>query len=98
VIGAYLSLNRSFGIAPENRGIKTSGIYRLVRHPMYLGYVLTETGFVISNLSSLNLIMLVTVTIILVLRLNSEERLLREDHAYQEYAERTPWRLFPFVF
>src|SRR5208283_1612325 len=40
VVSAFLSLNRSFGLAPENRGIKTAGAYGFVRHPMYLGYIL----------------------------------------------------------
>ena len=34
-----LVLRRSFGIAPANRGVKMGGPYRLVRHPMYAGYL-----------------------------------------------------------
>jgi protein-S-isoprenylcysteine O-methyltransferase Ste14 len=98
VIGGFLSLNRSFGIAPENRGIKTKGMYRIVRHPMYSGYILTETGFVLNNLSLFNVIILATVIFFLVLRLQAEERLLREDSAYQAYAQKTSWKLIPFVF
>jgi hypothetical protein len=33
VIGGKLSLGRSFGLMPANRGIVSTGLYRLVRHP-----------------------------------------------------------------
>lgn len=98
VVGGFLSLNRSFGIAPENRGIKTRGMYRIVRHPMYSGYILAETGFVLNNLSFFNVIILATAIFFLVLRLQAEERLLGEDPAYQAYAQKTSWKLIPFVF
>lgn len=98
VMGAFLSLNRSFGIAPENRGIKTTGMYRIVRHPMYLGYVLTETGFVLNNLSFFNVFVFATFVFFLVLRLQSEEGLLRQDPAYEAYTQKSPWKLVPFVF
>jgi protein-S-isoprenylcysteine O-methyltransferase Ste14 len=98
VVGAFLSLNRSFGIAPENRGIKTMGFYHVVRHPMYLGYILAETGFVMGNLSQYNLFVLLIAIVFLILRVRAEERLLREDPEYQEYTKRTPWKLIPLVF
>lgn len=98
VMGAFLSLGRSFGIAPENRGIKTTSMYRIVRHPMYLGYVLTETGFVLSNFSFFNVFVLATFVFFVVRRLQAEEGLLREDPAYEAYAQKSPWKLVPFVF
>lgn len=98
VIGAFLSLNRSFGIGPENRGIKTTGIYGIVRHPMYTGYLLTETGFVLRNFSFLNVIVLATAVFFLGLRIRAEERFLVKEPAYQAYAQRTPWKLVPFIF
>ncbi len=93
-----MSLNRSFGIAPENRGIKTKGVYRIVRHPMYSGYLLTETGFVLSNFSLYNVLILAAAALFLVLRLMAEERFLKEDPAYLTYAHKTPWKLLPFIF
>lgn len=97
VLSAMLSLNTSFGIAPENRSIKTRGMYRIVRHPMYMGYILAETGFLISNFSFFNVLILTASVIFLLLRLRAEERLLLEDPAYKTYARKLPWKLIPFI-
>ena len=98
VLGAFLSLNRSFGIAPENRGVKSMGFYRIIRHPMYFGYVLAETGFVINNFSCYNLIVFALAVSFTMLRLQAEERVLRKDREYQEYAQKTRWKLIPLIF
>ena len=98
VVVAFLSLNRSFGLAPENRGIKTAGAYRLVRHPMYLGYILAEIGFVFVNPSLYNFFILAISVLFLLLRLRAEEQLLQQDRAYRTYSRRTRWKLVPFIF
>lgn len=46
---SLLELGKSFGVAPANRGRVGSGIYRVMRHPMYVGYVMAELGLVIMN-------------------------------------------------
>ncbi len=96
--GGILSLNRSFGIAPENRGVKTSGMYRVVRHPMYLGYILMYAGFVLGNFSFPNILILSATVSFLVLRLEAEERILRGDATYQVYVAKTRWKLIPLIF
>ena len=98
VASAFLYLNRSFGLSPENRGIKTAGVYRLVRHPMYLGYILAEVGYVLDNFSDLNLFVLIASVLFLLLRLSAEEQLLRRDPNYRKYSSITRWKLVPFLF
>jgi protein-S-isoprenylcysteine O-methyltransferase Ste14 len=97
VLGAFLSLNKSFGLGPENRGIKVGGAYKIVRHPMYSGYMLVEVGFFLNNLSLVNLAALAISVLFLLLRLRAEERLLRNDHSYLEYTRMVQWRLIPFI-
>jgi len=46
-ISGKLSLWRSFGLVPANRGVRTHGLYRVVRHPIYAGYTLTHIGFLL---------------------------------------------------
>lgn len=98
VLGGFLSLNRSFGLGPENRGIKTAGAYRVVRHPMYSGYMLAEVGFFLDNFSFYNLLILAVSILFLLLRLRAEERLLQKDPSYKKYARSVRWRLMPFIF
>jgi protein-S-isoprenylcysteine O-methyltransferase Ste14 len=43
-VWGYLVLCRSFGIVPEARELKTTGPYRWVRHPVYLGQFLAQAG------------------------------------------------------
>lgn len=46
---ATLELGTSIGIAPANRGLVQSGIYRYIKHPMYLGYMISEVGVTLLN-------------------------------------------------
>src|SRR2546430_14697031 len=41
---SLLAMGRLFGIRPALRGLVTRGAYRLVRHPMYLSYVVGDIG------------------------------------------------------
>jgi protein-S-isoprenylcysteine O-methyltransferase Ste14 len=98
VLGGFFSLNKSFGLGPENRGIKTGGAYRFVRHPMYSGYMLAEVGFVLNNFSLFNFAVLVMSILFLLLRMRAEERLLLKDRSYKKYARTVRWRIMPFLF
>lgn len=95
---AKLILRRSFGIAPANRGLKLNGPYRLVRHPMYAGYLLVHVGLLMLMPSLLNLIIYVIGWWAQILRLLAEERLLMQDAAYRDYAGEVRYRLVPVIF
>ncbi len=93
-----LSLNRSIGMVPANRGIVTTGLYRVVRHPLYSAYALTLTGYLISNFTLANALVLALWFPLTMLRIVEEERFLSQDPAYVLFMERTRWRLIPYVF
>lgn len=97
-IGAKFSLNNSFGLVAANRGVKRIGPYRLVRHPMYAGYILTHIGFLLAQFSLFNLALYMTVWAIMVLRIRAEERVLFDDAAYREFAEKVRCRLIPGLY
>jgi protein-S-isoprenylcysteine O-methyltransferase Ste14 len=97
-IFAKLFLNRSFGIVAANRGIKRGGPYAFVRHPMYLGYIISQAGFLLAVFSVLNLACYLVAWMLQVLRIIEEERLLRADSDYRDFASSTRWRLVPRLF
>lgn len=95
---AKLSLRRSFGIAPANRGIKADGLYRFVRHPMYAGYLAVHIGVMILMPSPVNLVIYAIGWWAQILRLKAEEELLSQDPAYVAFKEKVRYRLVPGVF
>ncbi len=94
-VGAALSLGRSFGLVPANRGIKSGGMFRLVRHPFYFAYIVGQTGYLISNFSTKNAAVILMGTTFQVVRIRYEEGLLLESEEYQNYAENVRWHLVP---
>lgn len=94
-LAAKLSLRRSFGLVPANRGVKTRGAYRFVRHPMYTGYVLNHIGFLMLFFSVWNLVVYVTCWVLLYLRAIEEERFLLQDPEYVDYANTVKSRIVP---
>jgi protein-S-isoprenylcysteine O-methyltransferase Ste14 len=95
---AKLTLGRSFGVVAANRGVKRSGVYGAVRHPMYLGYFLTYAGVLLLNPSLWNSVLLLTWAALQIARIEAEERILMLDPAYQDHAGRVRFRLVPFVY
>lgn len=94
---AALSLGRSYGVVPANRGVKSGGLYRFVRHPIYGSYFVGYLGFFLANISWQNASMLAVTLVFQVGRALAEERVLMNDPAYQEYAGRVRRRFIPFV-
>lgn len=95
---AKLALARSFGIAPANRGVKVSGAYRFVRHPMYAGYLWVHIGVLMLMPTMLNAAIYAIGWTAQIRRLLAEEALLGQDEAYRAYAAKVRWRLVPGVF
>ena len=95
---AKLSLRRSFGVAPANRGVKQDGLYRLVRHPMYAGYLLVHLGVMVLMPSLFNLMLYASAWWAQILRLLAEEALLSQDAAYRDFSAKVRYRLLPGLF
>jgi protein-S-isoprenylcysteine O-methyltransferase Ste14 len=95
---ALLVLGKSFGIVAADRGLVTSGPYKLVRHPAYAAYLVSELGFLMLNLSAFNVALLTIVWTLQISRVVAEERVLSRDSAYAEYKARVPKRLIPAVW
>lgn len=94
-IFAKISLGRSFGLLPANRGVVTTYAYRVVRHPIYLGYLVGHIGFQLGSFDWRNVPLLAALWFFQVLRIFEEEKVLRADPAYLTYMARTRFRLVP---
>jgi len=94
-LSAKVFLGRSFGVIPANRGVKSVGVYRFVRHPMYLGYMISHVGYLLVYFSLWNIVVYALVWTALYLRTIEEEKFLRQDEAYRDYAESVRYKLIP---
>jgi protein-S-isoprenylcysteine O-methyltransferase Ste14 len=98
VISGKVTIGRSFGIVPANRGVVARGPYNVVRHPIYAGYLLTHAASLSAYPSLWNVAVVVTADFALILRALAEERVLSADHEYEVYCTRVAWHLVPGVF
>jgi protein-S-isoprenylcysteine O-methyltransferase Ste14 len=98
VVVGKLTLGRSFGLVPANRGVVIRGPYALVRHPIYSGYLITHFAFLIAHPRWWNAVVIAIADTALVARALIEERVLNRDAEYQAYCERVGWHLVPGVF
>jgi protein-S-isoprenylcysteine O-methyltransferase Ste14 len=95
---AKITLGRRFGLVAANRGICSSGPYRIVRHPIYFGYVMLHIGFFLLNPSLWNLAIFGMLYAIKIPRILIEEDLLARDPDYGQYMDKVRYRLLPGVF
>jgi protein-S-isoprenylcysteine O-methyltransferase Ste14 len=92
------ALGRSFGIVAANRGVRTAGLYRVVRHPVYLGYLVSWVGYVGENPSVRNTLLLLAGFIGQLIRIREEEHVLLHDTSYRRYTANVRRRLIPYVY
>ncbi|MEM5428892.1 isoprenylcysteine carboxylmethyltransferase family protein [Cupriavidus oxalaticus] len=97
-IYAKLTLRFSFGILPANRGIVSHGAYRFVRHPIYLGYLIADVGFLLTNFGLQNLLVYTGLYALQAVRINREEALLSDDPEYRQYREKVRYRAVPGIY
>jgi protein-S-isoprenylcysteine O-methyltransferase Ste14 len=97
-VAAKLSLNRRFGVVAANRGVQARGAYAYVRHPMYLGYIIAQAGYLLNNPAPWNASIIGAAWCLQILRIGREERHLMLDEDYQAYAARTRFRILPGIY
>ena len=85
-------------IQPEHR-LVTSGLYGIIRHPSYLGLFVLSLGWALAFRSGVGVILAVLNLVVVLARIESEERLLSETFGaeYDAYRART-WRLLPYIY
>ncbi len=83
----------------EGQRVIQTGLYSVVRHPMYLSAILLYSATSLTLGSYPALIPTAFIAAILVMRIKNEEKILREGlPGYIEYTQKTRFRLVPFVW
>ena len=92
---SLISLGRSFGIVPADRGLVRHGPYRYLRHPIYAFEALFFLGFLIAVPTWRSAIIIAVWLVLQIVRILREERILT---GYEEYRRQVPWRILPGVW
>ncbi len=100
IIAAYLFKSGHVVISNEQRpaGLISTGVFRYVRHPLYLGTILTYLGLTVSSASLFSLALLVVIVLFYDYIAGYEEKLLEAKlgQAYTRYKKKTG-RWFPRI-
>jgi len=108
ILGGYLIIfmvfrqnsyaSRIVEIDQEHKVI-TTGLYSVVRHPMYFGVLIMYLPTPLALGSYWGLIPMVLLPVSLVLRIINEEKVLKENlKGYNEYCIKTKYRLIPYIW
>ena len=82
----------------EGHELVERGPYRVVRHPIYTGYLISHVAFAAAHPTTWNIGVIVVSDVALVVRALLEERVLIQDERYRVYCARVGWHLMPGVF
>lgn len=83
----------------EDQPVVSTGLYGVVRHPMYVGALIMMVGMPLALASYWGLLTLIPGVLVFVARITDEEKALRQDlDGYQAYTEKVHYRLVPGVW
>ena len=93
---AYLS--RTIEVQ-ENQKVIDTGLYGIVRHPMYFATVFLFLSMPLILDSPISLIVMLLYIPIIIQRLKNEEEVLEKElNGYSEYKKKVKYRLIPFIY
>lgn len=83
----------------KGQKVISTGLYSIVRHPMYLGTLIMYLAVPIALGSYVALPIFALYIPVLVFRILNEEEVLRKElPGYKEYCQKTRYRLIPFIW
>ena len=83
----------------EGQTVVDTGLYSILRHPMYSATVVMFLSIPLVLGSLTSLLFFLPYPFLIALRINSEEKLLeRELEGYADYKKRVKYRLIPFIW
>jgi len=91
IFWSLVTLGRSFGLAPADRGLVTGGPYRFIRHAMYLGELVYQAAVLGKDLNAVRISLFLGFILLQVVRILREEKVISN---YSAYTKAVRWRLF----
>lgn len=83
----------------EGQKVVSTGLYGIVRHPMYFATILLFMSMPLVLGSLVSFVVFLAYPIIIAKRIkNEEEVLLRELDGYSEYRQKVKYRMIPFIW
>lgn len=76
-----------------------TGLYKIVRHPAYLGSIVQSLGFPLLFGSLWSIIPISISIILIIIRTNLEDRTLKNElKGYPEYSKKTCYKIIPYIW
>ena len=83
----------------KNQKVIDTGLYGIVRHPMYMVTIFLFLCIPLILNSLISLFIFLIYPIIIIIRINNEEKVLsKELNGYTEYKKKVKYRLIPFIW
>ncbi|BBX01154.1 hypothetical protein BST36_12720 [Mycolicibacterium moriokaense] len=103
VIAELVIIQNNFAAATitveENQPVVSTGLYGVVRHPMYVGALIVMVGMPLALASYWGLLTAIPAVLVFVARITDEEKALRQElDGYDEYTQKVHYRLVPGVW
>jgi protein-S-isoprenylcysteine O-methyltransferase Ste14 len=97
----FVSLLKLWGgfsiVAFQSRKIEKTGMYSIVRHPIYLGHVLVFSSILTASFEMLTIIVFTAYFALTLYRISAEETVLLENDEYLKYKNKIPFKIIPFL-
>ena len=91
-------LSRTIEVS-DNQKVIDTGLYGIVRHPMYLATIFLFLSMPLILGSLISFIVFLIYPFIIIRRLNNEERILEKElKGYKEYKKKVRYKLIPFIW
>ena len=83
----------------ENQTVVDTGLYGIVRHPMYSATLILFLSMPLVLGSLISFVVFLAYPLIIAKRIRNEEQVLEEGLAgYKEYKQKVRWRLIPYIW
>ena len=83
----------------ENQKVIDTGLYSIIRHPMYLSTILLFLSIPLVLGSLFSFLIFLIYPVIIARRIRNEEQVLEEGlKGYSEYKKKVKYRVIPFIW